>query len=118
VSLEDTISGFKGILGGKYDDLPEMAFYMVGDIKEVIEKSDRMAAEMAQRKEVESGKKDSKTDMKDIPSLDKLVADIKEEPIDLDDKLEEDFKAEAISAETRVLNEEGKSMALPSKAAH
>lgn len=29
VSLEDTISGFQGILNGKYDDLPEMAFYMV-----------------------------------------------------------------------------------------
>ncbi len=29
VSLEDTISGFQGILDGKYDDLPEMAFYMV-----------------------------------------------------------------------------------------
>ena len=35
VNLEDTISGFKGILEGKYDDLPEMAFYMVGDITEV-----------------------------------------------------------------------------------
>ncbi len=29
VSLENTISGFKGVLDGKYDDLPEMAFYMV-----------------------------------------------------------------------------------------
>ena len=118
VSLEDTISGFKGILDGKYDDLPEMAFYMVGDIKEVIEKSDRMAAEMAQRKEVESGKVDSKIDMKNIPSLDKMVADIKEEAIDLDDRLEEDFKAEAISAETVVLNEDGKQIPLPNKAPH
>lgn len=118
MSLEDTISGFKGILDGKYDDLPEMAFYMVGDIKEVIEKSDRMAAEMAQRKEVESGKVDSKIDMKNIPSLDKMVADIKEEAIDLDDRLEEDFKAEAISAETVVLNEDGKQIPLPNKAPH
>jgi len=114
VSLEDTISGFKGILEGKYDDLPEMAFYMVGDIKEVIEKSDRLAAEMAQRKEVDSGKKDAKaSDMKDVPSLEKMVSEIKEEPIDLDDKLEEDFKSEAISAETVVLNEEGKQIPLP-----
>ena len=30
VDLKDTISGFKGLLEGKYDDLPEMAFYMVG----------------------------------------------------------------------------------------
>ncbi|QOI10837.1 F0F1 ATP synthase subunit beta [Blochmannia endosymbiont of Colobopsis nipponica] len=39
VSLEDTICGFKGIMDGKYDDLPEQAFYMVGSIKDVIEKS-------------------------------------------------------------------------------
>ncbi len=39
VSLSDTIAGFKGILEGKYDSLPEDAFYMVGTIEEVIEKS-------------------------------------------------------------------------------
>jgi len=38
VSLEETIQGFKGIVEGKYDDLPEAAFYMVGNIKEVQEK--------------------------------------------------------------------------------
>jgi F-type H+-transporting ATPase subunit beta len=38
VSLEDTIQGFKGIIDGQYDDLPEAAFYMVGNIKEVQEK--------------------------------------------------------------------------------
>lgn len=47
VALKDTIEGFKGVLDGKYDDLPEMAFYMVGDIKEVIEKADRLAAQAA-----------------------------------------------------------------------
>ena len=41
---------------GKYDDLPEMAFYMVGDIKEVQEKADRMAKEMAERKDSAAGK--------------------------------------------------------------
>lgn len=35
VSLPDTISGFKGIMQGKYDHIPEQAFYMMGDIKEV-----------------------------------------------------------------------------------
>lgn len=35
VDIKDTVSGFKAILEGKYDDLPEMAFYMVGDISEV-----------------------------------------------------------------------------------
>lgn len=50
MDLENTISGFKGVLEGKYDDLPEMAFYMVGDISEVKEKAQRMASEMAARK--------------------------------------------------------------------
>eukprot|EP01115_Flamella_aegyptia_P010258 TRINITY_DN45257_c0_g1_i1.p1 TRINITY_DN45257_c0_g1~~TRINITY_DN45257_c0_g1_i1.p1 ORF type:complete len:479 (+),score=191.23 TRINITY_DN45257_c0_g1_i1:447-1883(+) len=35
VSLQDTLQGFKGIVDGKYDNLPEIAFYMRGDIKEV-----------------------------------------------------------------------------------
>lgn len=47
VSLADTISGFKGILDGKYDDLPESAFYMVGNIDEAIAKAKKMAAEAA-----------------------------------------------------------------------
>ena len=47
VDLKDTISGFKGIMAGDYDDVPEAAFYMVGDIAEVLEKADRMAKEIA-----------------------------------------------------------------------
>ena len=48
VEIGDTIKGFKGIMEGKHDDLPEMAFYMVGDIKEVQEKADKMAKDMAE----------------------------------------------------------------------
>merc|ERR1711970_936594 len=47
VDLIDTISGFKGLLGGQYDDLPEMAFYMVGDINEVVAKADELAKQVA-----------------------------------------------------------------------
>ena len=47
VSLEETIKGFKGIVDGEYDDLPEAAFYMVGTIDEAIEKAKKMAAEAA-----------------------------------------------------------------------
>ena len=43
VSLEDTIKGFKGIIEGEYDHLPEAAFYMVGTIEEVIEKAKKLA---------------------------------------------------------------------------
>jgi F-type H+-transporting ATPase subunit beta len=39
VSLKDTIAGFKGIMNGDYDHLPEQAFYMVGGIEEVAEKA-------------------------------------------------------------------------------
>jgi len=42
VTLEESIAGFKGILDGKYDDLPEAAFYMVGGIEEVIEKAAKL----------------------------------------------------------------------------
>jgi len=47
VKLEDTIKGFKGIVAGDYDDMPESAFYMVGTIEEAVEKSRKMAAEAA-----------------------------------------------------------------------
>ena len=42
VSLKDTIAGFKGILAGEYDHLPEQAFYMVGSIEEAVEKAKDM----------------------------------------------------------------------------
>ena len=43
VNLEDTIRGFKGLVEGEYDDLPEAAFYMVGTIEEAIEKAKKMS---------------------------------------------------------------------------
>ena len=39
VPIEETISGFKGLIEGKYDDVPEQAFYMVGNIEEALEKA-------------------------------------------------------------------------------
>jgi F-type H+-transporting ATPase subunit beta len=47
VPLEETIRGFKEIVEGKHDDLPEAAFYMVGTIDEAIEKGKQLAAEAA-----------------------------------------------------------------------
>jgi F-type H+-transporting ATPase subunit beta len=44
VSLKDTITGFKGILSGEYDHLPEQAFYMVGSIEQAVEKAEKMSA--------------------------------------------------------------------------
>ncbi|MEE2970648.1 MAG: F0F1 ATP synthase subunit beta [Pseudomonadota bacterium] len=47
VDLADTIKGFKGLVEGEYDDLPEAAFYMVSTIDSAVEKAKRMAAEAA-----------------------------------------------------------------------
>ncbi|HAD03737.1 MAG: F0F1 ATP synthase subunit beta [Desulfuromonadales bacterium GWD2_61_12] len=44
VELKDTIRGFKEIVAGKYDDIPEQAFYMVGTIEEALEKARKLAA--------------------------------------------------------------------------
>jgi F-type H+/Na+-transporting ATPase subunit beta len=47
VELADTIKGFRGLCEGKYDHLPEQAFYMVGAIEEAVEKGKKLAAEAA-----------------------------------------------------------------------
>jgi F-type H+-transporting ATPase subunit beta len=47
VPLEETIRGFKGIVAGEYDHLPEAAFYMLGTIDEAVEKAKKLAAEAA-----------------------------------------------------------------------
>ena len=47
VDIKDTIKGFKGLVSGEYDHLPEAAFYMVGAIEEAVEKAAKMAAEAA-----------------------------------------------------------------------
>jgi F-type H+-transporting ATPase subunit beta len=47
VDLADTIKGFKAIVSGEYDDLPEQAFYMVSTIEAAVEKAKRLAAEAA-----------------------------------------------------------------------
>jgi len=47
VDLQDTIKGFKGLVAGEYDHLPEAAFYMVGTIEDAVEKAQKLAAEAA-----------------------------------------------------------------------
>ena len=47
VAVEDTIKGFKAIVAGEYDHLPESAFYMVGTIEQAVAKAQKMAAEAA-----------------------------------------------------------------------
>ena len=47
VELEDTIKGFKAVVAGEYDHLPEAAFYMVGTIEDAVAKAEKLAAEAA-----------------------------------------------------------------------
>jgi F-type H+-transporting ATPase subunit beta len=47
VQLEDTIKGFKGLVNGEYDHLPEAAFYMVGTIEDAVAKAQKLAAQAA-----------------------------------------------------------------------
>ena len=47
VELKESITSFQGVLDGKYDDLPEQSFYMVGGIEEVIAKEEKIAKESA-----------------------------------------------------------------------
>ena len=57
VSLEDTIRSFREVVEGQHDDLPEQAFYMVGDIDEALEKARGMSGE-----EAEEGEEDEEQD--------------------------------------------------------
>ena len=47
VAIEDTIKGFKAIVAGEYDHLPEAAFYLVGTIEDAVAKGERLAADAA-----------------------------------------------------------------------
>jgi len=47
VQLEDTIKGFKGLVAGEFDHLPEAAFYMVGTIDDAVKKAQKLAAQAA-----------------------------------------------------------------------
>jgi F-type H+-transporting ATPase subunit beta len=47
VQLEDTIKGFKGLVAGEYDHLPEAAFYIVGTIDDAVKKAQKLAAQAA-----------------------------------------------------------------------
>jgi len=64
VDLKDTISAFKQILEGKYDDLPEQAFYMVGPIEEVTEKAKTLLSSSAKDKKDDKKKDEKKKDTK------------------------------------------------------
>lgn len=66
VSIKDSIKGFKEILDGKHDDLPEQAFYMVGTIEEAVENAKKLKGDISHTIEKPEAKQDEKTS-KTIP---------------------------------------------------
>jgi len=62
VSLKETISGFKSILAGEYDHLPDAAFYMVGGIEEVLEQAKRLTKDSAASNQTTEEKDKKKAD--------------------------------------------------------
>jgi F-type H+-transporting ATPase subunit beta len=58
VKLKDTVRGFKEIVEGKYDDLPEQAFYMVGTIEEVVAKAEKLGVK-GEAKETKPAEKEA-----------------------------------------------------------
>jgi len=83
VKLVDTVAGFKRILKGELDALPEQAFYMVGDIAEAQSKGERLIAEATSKGETQKGaKKDAqKGPRKRRQGLKKNLADAEPEHV-------------------------------------
>jgi len=61
VKLEESVKGFRDIIAGKYDHLPESAFYMVGNITDVVNKAEKIATELAKAKDKEKLEKQDTT---------------------------------------------------------
>ena len=93
VKLEDSIRGFKGILEGKYDHLPEQAFYMVGGIEEVVEKAEKISRQAAATSGQET-KKDTKKSEEDSTFGPKQIKAIYDEAHRLADVIVEHYKKE------------------------
>jgi len=72
VDLKDTIKGFREIMAGKYDHLPEQAFYMVGTIEDVVKKGEQIATDVARSRGQSSDKKDDK---KSAPQVERKSLD-------------------------------------------
>jgi len=76
VELEETISGFRRILDGEFDKAPELAFYMVGPVDEVTERSDKILAQIAKEKQEQVARATAQKDG-DKASLGELMSKLK-----------------------------------------
>ncbi|KAL7733466.1 hypothetical protein ACLKA6_004939 [Drosophila palustris] len=106
VPVEKSVDGFKRLLNGEYDDIPEIAFYMVGDIDEVLAKANQLAANMSGEAEAKpaAAKKDEKKDEgkeKTEGDKDKKEAKDEKETKASDDKEKDKPKAEPPKSEAK-----------------
>jgi len=102
VALKETISGFKEILAGKYDHIPEPAFYMVGNIQEVESKAKAMTKEAAksdgkeeEKKSTGSKKKQRKPFEEVIAGSKRLAEKLKKRELDAANKIQDGGKKSA-----------------------
>ena len=72
VSVADTVKGFKEILEGKYDDLPEQAFYMVGTIEDALEQAESIESENASAKQAGASESANASDKQAEGSIEEL----------------------------------------------
>jgi len=99
VDLKDTIKGFREIMAGKWDHLPEQAFYMVGTIEDAVAKAEKIAADIARSRGQQQETKDAKQEgpqEKKVASASDILAILKKMAEDA--RAAELKKAEEIAA--------------------
>jgi F-type H+-transporting ATPase subunit beta len=101
VEVAETVKGFKEVLEGKYDDLPESAFYMQGGVEDVVERARQMANETSGKKDVKDVGKKEDADAILPPSKDLYKRKLKE----VKDWAAQHFQAQADSGNTEALKE-------------
>mmetsp|Transcript_32191 Transcript_32191/g.44138 ORF Transcript_32191/g.44138 Transcript_32191/m.44138 type:complete len:683 (-) Transcript_32191:43-2091(-) len=97
VDLPDTLSSFYSLLSGKYDDLPEMAFYMVGSADEVVTKAEQMVREVSTKKDDSDVKKDENQVADDRMGGTRFTERTLDEIIDLGKQLASKLQEQQIS---------------------
>jgi len=97
VDLPETIRSFKDILAGKYDQLPEQAFYMVGSCDEVVKKSEEMVKAASKKPAEDTSKKVDNTADQDKLGGKKFTARTLDEIVDLGKKLAQKLEEHQIA---------------------
>ncbi|XP_062132043.1 ATP synthase subunit beta, mitochondrial [Drosophila sulfurigaster albostrigata] len=101
VPVEKSVEGFKRLLNGEYDDIPEIAFYMVGDAEEALAKANRLASTMNPDEADADPKKDKKKDEKKTEGGDKKEVKAEESKEKKDDKKADEKEKEPPKSEAK-----------------